>query len=308
MHRISDYKIIQIKSDQPKEVIDYGVRMAGAPLEWGEVTGEGVRVGIIDTGIDLRHRDLADGISDAISFVSGVRSPQDDNGHGTHVAGIIGARKNGTGVVGMAPGCSLYVAKAFDANGNAEFPAIYKSLEWMIRKRVQIVNMSFSSDEPSKGYEEILKAANAHGITLICAAGNEGSRRRNTIGYPGKFPQTIAVTAVDPSRRTTEFSSAGYESELCAAGVDIYSTYPGNSYAKLSGTSMATPIISGAAALMQAKGMYRYRRYLSPKEVRFLLHLYTEDLGGKGWDPYFGYGLFSFGRLDKSDFIEDLKF
>ena len=301
MHKISDYTIIQVKARQPQEVIDYGIRMAGAPLEWGEVTGKGVRVGIIDTGIDLTHRDLSENIADAVSFISD--SPQDDNGHGTHVAGIIGARKNGTGVVGMAPECNLYIAKAFDKQGNGEFPAIYKSLEWMIRKRVQIVNMSFSSDEPSKGYEEILQAANNHGITLICAAGNEGSKRRNTIGFPGKFPQTVAVTAVDPNRKSTEFSSAGYESELCAAGVDIYSTYPGNSYAKLSGTSMATPIISGAAALMQAKGMHRYRRFLSPKEVRFLLHLYTEDLGGKGWDPYYGYGLFSFGRLNQSDFV-----
>ncbi|MBE7042721.1 MAG: peptidase S8 [Ruminococcaceae bacterium] len=301
MHKISDYTIIQVKATQPKEIIDYGIRMAGAPLEWREVTGRGVRVGIIDTGIDLIHRDLSANIADAVSFVSD--SPQDDNGHGTHVAGIIGARKNGFGVVGMAPECSLYIAKAFDKHGNGEFSAIKKSLEWMIRKRVQIVNMSFSSEESSEGYEEILQAAINHGITLICAAGNEGSKRRNTIGFPGKFPQTIAVTAVDPNRKSTAFSSVGYESELCAAGVDIVSTYPGNSYAKLSGTSMATPIISGAAALMQAKGMYRYRRFLSPKEVRFLLHLYTEDLGGKGWDPYYGYGLFSFGRLNQSDFV-----
>lgn len=301
MYKISDYKIIQVKAKQSQEIIDYGIRMAGAPLEWGEVTGRGIRVGIIDTGIDLSHKDLKDGIADAVSFIS--NSPRDDNGHGTHVAGIIGARKNGTGVIGMAPECSLYIAKAFDQSGNGEFSAIYKSMEWMIQKRVQIVNMSFSSDENSKGYEEILQAASNHGITLICAAGNEGNKKRNTIGFPGKFPQTIAVTAVDPNRQSTDFSSAGYESELCAAGVNIYSTYLGNSYAKLSGTSMATPIISGAAALIQAKGIYRYRRFLSPKEVRFLLHMYTEDLGGKGWDPYYGYGLFSFGRLNQSDFI-----
>lgn len=301
MYKISDYKIIQVKAKQPQEIIDYGIRMAGAPLEWGEVTGKGIRVGIIDTGIDFTHKDLKDGIADAVSFIS--KSPRDDNGHGTHVAGIIGARKNGTGVIGMAPECSLYVAKAFDQSGNGEFSAIYKSMEWMIHKRVQIVNMSFSSDENSKGYEEILQAASNHGLTLVCAAGNEGNKKRNTIGFPGKFPQTIAVTAVDPNRQSTDFSSAGYESELCAAGVNIYSTYPGNSYAKLSGTSMATPIISGAAALIQAKGIYRYRRFLSPKEVRFLLHMYTEDLGGKGWDPYYGYGLFSFGRLNQSDFI-----
>lgn len=301
MYKISDYTVIQVKNNQQNEIIDYGIRMAGAPLEWNEVTGKGVRVGIIDTGIDLSHKDLVDNIADAVSFIS--PSPQDDNGHGTHVAGIIGAKKNGFGVVGMAPDCSLYVAKAFDKHGNGEFDAIAGSLEWMIRNRVQVVNLSFSSEEPSKGYEELLQRANNHGITLICAAGNEGSKTKNTIGYPGKFPQTVAVTAISPNRKRTEFSSAGYESELCAAGVNIYSTYLGNSYASLSGTSMATPIISGAAALIQAKGIYRYRRFLSPKEIRFLLHMYAEDLSGKGWNPYYGYGLFSFGRLNQSDFV-----
>lgn len=226
--------------------------------------------------------------------------------HSTHVAGIIGARKNGLGVIGVAPKCELYAAKAFDKNGNGNFSAIQKSIDWLIRKRVHIINMSFSSSVGNAGYESILQKANDNDITLICAAGNEGKRIGNTIGYPGKFPQTIAVTAVDFNRRTTDFSSQGYESELCAAGQDIYSTYLNNSYASLSGTSMATPIISGAAAILQGKGYRRYRRYLTPPEIRFLLHMYTEDISKNGWDKYYGYGLFSFGRLEKSEYIGDL--
>lgn len=300
---IRDYKVIHVQSAQKKEVIDYGVNMAGAPLEWGETMGEGVRVGIIDTGVDLRHEDLKDGIMDAISFVPNTRSAQDDNGHGTHVCGIIGARKNGVGVIGMAPACGLYVAKAFDKNGNGTFASIQKSIDWMIRKGVHMINMSFSSAVGNSGYEAILQKAYENGITLVCAAGNEGKQNDNSIGYPGKFPQTITVTAVDVYRKTAEFSSHGYESEICAAGQDVFSTYLHNSYAKLSGTSMATPIITGAAALFHGKGMRRYRRRLTPQETRFLLHMYTEDISNQGWDKYYGYGLFSFGRLEQSEVI-----
>ena len=303
MTKLSDYKIVKIIQEQHNEVIDYGVLMSGAPLEWNETRGEGIKIGVIDTGVDLKHPDLGIGIMDAVSFVPGVTSPQDDNGHGTHVCGIIGARRNGTGVVGVAPECELFVAKAFDKDGNSSFPAISKSIDWLIRKKVNIINMSFSSHTGNHNYEAILQKAHDSGITLICAAGNDGKHGRNTIGYPGKFAQTITVTAVDINKQTTKFSSYGAESELCAAGVDIYSTYVGNTYARLSGTSMATPIITGAAAIITGKGMRRYKRKLTPDEIRFCLHMYTEDISRRGWDKNYGYGLFSFGRLDKSDYI-----
>lgn len=301
--KLSDYRVIGIRSEQPKEILDYGVIMSGAPLEWGETRGEGVRVGVIDTGVDLKHDDLSQGIMDAVSFVPGVRSPQDDNGHGTHVCGIIGARKNGRGVVGVAPECELYVAKAFDKDGNSNFQSVMKSIDWLIKKRVHVINMSFSSQTGSPSYESVLQRAHDSGITLVCAAGNDGKKGRSTIGYPGKFAQTITVTAVDINKRTPDFSSFGYESEICAAGVNIYSTYVGNSYASLSGTSMAAPIIAGAAAIIDAKGQRRYRRHLTPDEIRFCLHMYTEDISRKGWDKSYGFGLFSFGRLEKSEYI-----
>ncbi len=301
--KLADFRVVSVKSEQKKEVLDYGVKMSGAPLEWGETKGEGVRIGVIDTGVDLRHEDLSSAIMDAVSFVPNVRSPQDDNGHGTHVCGIIGARKNGVGVIGVAPECELYVAKAFDKEGNSSASAIIQSIDWLIKKRVHIINMSFSSHTASKDYENALQMAHNNGITLVCAAGNEGKRGRSTIGYPGKFSQTITVTAVDINKKTTDFSSFGYESELCAAGVNIYSTYIGNSYASLSGTSMATPIITGAAAVLSGKGARRYRRRLTPSEIRFCLHMYTEDISRRGWDKTYGYGLFSFGRLEKSEFI-----
>jgi subtilisin family serine protease len=102
----------------------------------------------------------------------------------------------------------------------------------------------------------------------------------------------------DINKKNAPFSSKGPKAEICAAGTDVYSDYMDNAYATLSGTSMATPVIAGAVALLQGKAMIRYKRYLSPEEIRLLLHMYAEDLGVLGRDPSFGYGLFSFGRVE----------
>ena len=116
--------------------------------------------------------------------------------------------------------------------------------------------------------------------------------------------ETIAVSAVDINKHIADFNSTGSAAEIAAAGINIYSTYLNNGYATLSGTSMATPIISGAVAILQAKGRMRYGRKLTPDEIRLLLNIYTEDLSGSGKDDRYGYGLFSFGRINGSDYVE----
>ena len=304
---INDFKILNTVYTPSAEVIDYGVRMVGAPLEWSETMGEGVRVGIIDTGVDYNHIELKNRIKDGINTIdASLDDIQDYNGHGTHVAGIIAAEKNGIGVVGVAPKAELYVAKSFDKKGKSNFHAIEKAVNWMIEKKVDVVNMSFSSSFGGRAYTELIHRLYLNGISIICAAGNEGEYGENTIGYPAKFNDTVAVCAIDINKHIADFSSSGTSAEICAAGIDIYSTYLNGGYALLSGTSMAAPIITGAVAILQGKGMLRYGRRLTPSEIRLLLNIYTEDLsGGKGRDSRYGYGFFSFGRIGANDYVMD---
>lgn len=304
LFKLDNFKVLGVNRIQNKEVIDYGVQMLGAPLEWPDTMGQSIKIGIIDTGVDLEHEDLKDRIKDYVNFTSYNRKDvADNNGHGTHVAGIVAANANRIGVIGVAPKAELYVAKAFDDSGESGFENIYRSIRWMKQKNVDIINMSFSSTSQSKEYASLIKSVHAQGITMVCAAGNRGEVSSDTIGYPAEFPETIAVTAVDINKRRADFSSVGSAAEIAAAGEDIYSTYKENSYAKLSGTSMATPLISGAVAILQAKALKRYDRKLTPEEIRIMLHMYAEDLGIKGRDDQYGFGLFTFGRMKGSDFV-----
>ena len=301
---ISRCEVIEIATKSQGEIIDYGVRMVGAPLEWNETEGEGVRIGIIDTGIDANHVELKGRIKDAVNFSGGGTDRiEDENGHGTHIAGIVSAERNGVGVVGVAPRAELYVAKAFGADGKTEYPAIEKSVRWLCDNNVDVINMSFSSSYTSSKYRSLIWETHRRGVSVICAAGNEGELGENTIGYPANYPETVAVSAVDINKNIADFSSRGRAAEICAAGKDVYSTYPGGRYATLSGTSMACPIITGAVAILQAKGYLRYGRRLSPDEIRLLLNIYTEKPGQKGRDKSYGYGIFSFGRIASEEYI-----
>ena len=296
MFKILKYEINQNDSLNHKEIIDYGVQLLGAPLEWYETKGKGVKVGVIDTGVDVYHEDLKDRVEEYINFTD-EGTLEDLSGHGTHVCGIIAASLNGIGVVGVAPECSLYVAKAFKSDGTGSNKAISDSIEWLIQKNVQIINMSFASANQSPIIQEKLRKAYSKGITLIAAAGNEGVSK-DSIGYPAKMNEVIAVTAIDFDKNFASFSSFGKEAQLAAAGNEIYSTFPNNRYVTLSGTSMAAPLISGAAALIQGKSINRFQRFLTPQEMKIVLCMYADDYGETGKDDRYGHGIFSFGRIN----------
>lgn len=260
-------------------------------------TGKGVKVAVLDTGVDTEHRDLdvVGGICTYDNECGAGVSYDDNEGHGTHVAGIIAAKANSTGIIGVAPGVELYSIKALSYMGSGTTTSIVKGIEWAIANDMDIVNMSVWSNDNSTAIRNALQAAYDHGILLVGAAGNEGLADTSTVKYPAKLSTVIAVAAVDSKNVRTSTSSVGPEVEFTAPGKDIFSSYPiekdynddkFDSYFAQSGTSMAAPHITALLAL------YKERfPNLTNRELRTLLQETVTDLGAPGRDNYHGYGL-----------------
>jgi len=278
----------------PAEVLPWGVDRIDADLVWdtnhdlvvdlGANAGGGVKVAVLDTGIDLDHPDLQDNVKGGINTINLLKSADDDNGHGTHVAGIIAGVDNNVGVLGTAPQAELYAVKVLNKQGFGFVSDIIEGLQWSIDNNMQVVNMSLgtSSDVPS--FHDALIAAYNSDIVLVAAAGNSGPGD-NTVLYPARYAEVIAVSATDSTDTIASWSSRGPEVELAAPGVSIYSTYKGGGYKTLSGTSMACPHVVGTAALVIASGI------TDNEQVRAKLQITADDLGVSGQDNLYGYGL-----------------
>jgi len=223
--------------------IDWGLKRMGAPQVWNKLNEKRVRVGIIDTGIDYNHADLRKNIREGVCTLDGKSSFMDDYGHGTHVAGVIGAN-NTNGMVGINPYVDFYIVKAFDKKGSGNLSDIIEGFEWLMRRNVSIINMSFSTSENSQSFVRAVQSLEERGIVLVAAAGNDGGE----VNFPARFPQVIAVSAINKEDRIADFSSHGPEINFCAPGVNITSTWIGSGYAEKSGTSFAAPHIAGAVA------------------------------------------------------------
>jgi subtilisin len=227
-----------------------------------------VDVAVIDTGI-APHPELT--VAGGVSCVPGNPSYADDNGHGTHVAGTIGARDNDAGVVGVAPGARLWAVKVLDANGNGSWSSVICGLDWVAARSetIEVVNMSLGGDG-SDGkcsrrhplHAAICRVVKA-GIPVVVAAGNESDKTAKYV--PAAYNQVITVSALadsdgkpgglgasthsEPDDTLASFSNFGADVDIAAPGVDIRSTWLGGAYRFLSGTSMASPHVAGAAAL-----------------------------------------------------------
>lgn len=284
------YVVISVQAEAPPE-IPYGVQMIGAPLEWAETKGAGIKVAVIDTG-KPNHPDVR--VTGAVSFTN---APADDvNGHGTHVAGTIAA--NGK-IKGVAPEVELYCLQVAQPGGGLSTEAIANALYWCRDNGMDVVNMSLGGPRPDPAIEAACKACYEAGIVLVGAAGNFGADFG--VLYPARYDTVVATAAVDIEKKHAPWSSIGKEVEVAAAGVQIWSTWLNGQYALLEGTSMATPHITGAVALLQAKAKLRFGKKLPPDQVRLLLRMYAEDLGIKGPDKEYGFGVFSFGRFNQPD-------
>lgn len=270
------------------QVTPWGVTQINADATWGSSTGAGVKVVVIDTGIDDGHLDLA--VAGGINFSSAKGGKpsawKDDNGHGTHVAGTIAALDNSADVVGVAPGAELWACKALDRNGSGWLSDVIACIDWAVTSGMQVINMSLGSSSDVLAMQEACDAAKAAGVVTAAAAGNSGDGDPTTddVGFPAGYASTIAVAATDINDTVAYFSSDGAAVSVAAPGVNVLSTRKGGGTVAYSGTSMASPHTAGAAALL----LEDYA--LTPDCVQTLLESTAVDLGDAGWDPFYGNG------------------
>jgi subtilisin len=278
------------------EILPWGVNRIDAERAWNVTRGAGIRVAVIDTGIDTRHQDLSPNIGGGVSFVPG-ESYMDGNGHGTHVAGTIGARQNGSGVVGVAPNCSLYAVKALNNLGQGNYSWIISAIIWCVRTKMDVVNMSLGGPTHVQALQNACDYAFQKNVLIVAAAGNSGPRD-NTVGYPGRYDSVISVSAIDTTGNIANFSSRGHEVDITAPGVNILSTIPGNRYGIKNGTSMASPHVAGAAALTISS-----HRFTQAETIRRILLRTADNLGISGRDNEYGHGLVD---VEQSAFMRQL--
>ncbi len=270
------------------ETIPWGISRVKADQVWPlGYTGTGVKLAILDTGIDYTHSDLAPNYQGGYDFVNSDNDPMDDDGHGTHVAGTAAAVRNDLDVAGVAPDASLYALKVLDADGYGYYSDIILALEWSVANDMQVANMSFGGNFGSSALEAACDATYSAGVILVAAAGNDADRkgRRNTVDYPARYASVIAVAATDENDERASFSSTGDTVELAAPGVHILSDLLGGGTDFGDGTSMSCPHVSGAAVLVIASGVS------GAATVRDRLDLTALDLGPVGVDTWYGYGL-----------------
>jgi subtilisin family serine protease len=254
----------------------------GATLAWDVTVGTGVPVAVVDTGVTFKHADLApnawvnpgeprNGVDDDDSgfkddvngadFLSGDSDPDDDGGHGTHVAGIIGAQgNNSTGITGVNWESAVMGLKFLDGNGEGNTADAASAIDYAVDHGARVINASWGGPAFSHALYSAIRRANEHGVLVVAAAGNDGVNADSSPDYPAAFdlPNVISVAATDRSDRLLDFSNYGAKSvDLGAPGDDVYSTVPAvtdpSGYAAFSGTSMAAPFVSGAAALYLSK-------------------------------------------------------
>lgn len=283
------------------EVMQWGIRQLKVPEIWKVTEGEGITVMVIDTGYP-NHKDLEDAMikSKSVNFIQFEDIYDKGTGHSSHCCGIIGARHNDYGCVGVAPKCNIITCKVLGSDGSGSFEAVNSALEYACVIKPDVVSMSLGSSHYDAYQEKLIQKLYDMNIPVVAAGGNEGGRnsKTNTVNYPGKLEQVITVGAVKEDGSIAEFSSWGEEIDIAAPGYNIYSTFLNNQYCNMSGTSMATPFIAGIVALMLAKhrkqeletGQNDCKTIAQIKE-----HLYKyADKGVIGFDP----NSFGSGRID----------
>lgn len=309
----------------PEYSQQWALKKVRADQVWTEgATGEGIIVAVIDTGVDLDHPDLVDIDQNKNNLVQGYNAitrsalegaAQDDNGHGTAVAGLIAALNNNKGIVGVAYNAKIMPIKAMDKTGEGEDSIIADGIIWAVDNGAKIINMSLASDKQNKMLDDAVQYAVDKGCLLVAASGNKQGfvmqsyskdmkQRTSIVAYPGANPNVIAVSAVDMDDVIADFALTGPEVLLTAPGkkilTDRWSEKEDAGYTYSTGTSIAAPFVAGAAALIWSK-----YPHLKAGEIKQALVTSAYDLGEEGRDNNYGYGRVDIYRALKA--LEDQK-
>lgn len=286
----------------------WGPEAVGARTAWAWTRGRPeIVVAVLDTGVDLAHADLKGRLVPGTDVGSGDGDPSDEDGHGTHVAGIVvAASGNGIGVSGVAPAVVVMPVKVMGDDGSIWEPAVAEGITWAVAHGARVVNLSLGGDVESPAINAAIDAARARGVVVVAAAGNHHEVGPDPgVEQPGAYGPTLTVAAVEdsgdgpgppgtPARYThASYSNAGAQVDIAAPGSGILSTALAggrDSYRRLSGTSMATPFVSAAAALVLSRDPS-----LTAEQVEAALLDTASDLGSPGPDPETGAGLVNAG-------------
>ncbi len=301
LQALDNVKYIE-KDQQVQVLLDKAVVQIGADKVWSSgYTGKGVKVCVIDTGVDASHPDLnGNKVVAWVDYVNGKTTPYDDHGHGTHVSSTIAGTGNASNgqYKGVAPDASLMVAKVLSKDGSGSNSNILKAIDWAVKNGAQVISMSLGSSTHSQASDDAIKNAVSHGVTVVVAAGNSGPNAK-TVACPGDSPDALTVGASDRNDTIASFSSRGpnrdgsVKPDITNMGVGLWAakatgTNPTKGtkyYLPMSGTSMATPMTAGTVALL-----LQANPNLTPAQVKSVLEKTAKPLGGKVPNNNYGYG------------------
>lgn len=292
---------IEFVPNDPRWNWQWGPAKIGADIAWNTTVGNSsILVAVIDTGVDWDHPDLAANyVPSGYDWVNRDHNPMDDNGHGTHVAGIVAAViNNSQGIAGISQ-VNIMAEKALNQTGYGFSDDLAEAITHAADQNADIISMSWGSDSNNILVRRAIRYAYDSGVLLVAAAGNNATSERS---YPAAYDEVIAVTATDRNDNLAYFANYGEWIELAAPGVSIYSTTWNDDYAYKSGTSMATPHVSGVAALI-----WSVFPNLTSDQVRSRLRETAEDLGPSGFDIHYGYGRIDAGRaVQDEELVRDI--